>query len=163
MRKIFVGLVILAVAALFAGPVSAYSRGDEQVTIGNMAGISNTVTSVSDTGLNQITDIAKGCFADNNGTNRITTGDATAMAGAINVANSNVMKGCCGDDQTVMFNRAGVGNTVLATSYTSGNGIVDIAKYGDSDGNNTINTGDAGSAAGAITVVNSNITRNGGI
>ena len=60
--------------------------------------------------------------------------------------------------QVNVGNKAIVLNRVTAVSDTGGNKIVDVAKYGGrSNGNNTINTGDATAEAGTINVVNSNL------
>jgi len=156
MKKVLVGLTALALLALVAGP--ALARGSVQVNVDNFAIVHNDVMAFSDTGENEIVDIAK-YGGRSNGDNRIDTGDATAMAGAANVVNSNLASGCCGGRVQVNKNNGAiVWNDVVAVSYTGDNEIIDVAKYGGrSNGNNTINTGDATAMAGAANVVNSNL------
>jgi len=161
MKKIFASVLTLSLFIVFAGSASAcYGGGcfSGQIGAGNTTVIENEAIAISSTGGNQIIDVTKYC-SRNGGDNDINTGDAMAMAGTINVANTNLSEGCCGfgSRQSSMFNNAMVANHVQAKAYTGGNGIKDIAKYGArSGGDNDIDTGDATAMAGAITVANVN-------
>jgi hypothetical protein len=161
MRKVLVGLMALAVAALTAGSASAIGGfGGVQVDVGNCASVGNNISAVSNSGSNTIVDIAKG-GSYSAGNNAITTGNTDATAGAANLANSNLSSSfCCGGAgvQVDVGNMAMVGNTVSASSQSGFNEIVDVAKYGSANGgNNKIDTGNADATAGAVTVANSNL------
>ncbi|MCK4891315.1 MAG: hypothetical protein KAS78_01470, partial [Candidatus Pacebacteria bacterium] len=103
------------------------------------------------------------------GVSRITTGNATSMAGAINVVNSNVARGCpggCGEEeqQEVEDSGATITNNVGAVSDTGLNAITNDGGrrgcHGGGDGSTSvIDTGNTTSRSGEITVVNSNISR----
>ncbi|MBZ9571928.1 hypothetical protein KJA15_01140 [Patescibacteria group bacterium] len=157
MRKIFVGLAVLALALMAVAP--AFARGPKQVAVDNCAFVINDVTAVGKTGGNKIINIAsKG--GDNDGNNTIRTGEVESVAYAETMANSNLQEGCCMRKQINVNNHAFVMNDVTAVGKTGGNKIVDVAtKGGASGGNNSITTGWVLSGATAITVVNSNITR----
>ena len=167
MKKALKGIIVLSVAvltlALVAGPALGYGcfrdRGGEQINAGNTATVTNNVSATSYTDLNTIND--RGGDDDNT----IRTGDAYSAAGAITVANTNVSNCGCREKQVDVRNTAVVINLVNAMSETGRNTINDSDRSGrrccggGDDGDNTIVSGDAYSAAGAITVVNSNIER----
>jgi hypothetical protein len=170
-------------ATAYAGAINVVNSnftnccdGGKQITVGNDGTfVSNDVIVYANTGENSIANSQnkKGCFggdiSSNNDNNKITTGNATAYAGAINVVNSNIRLGCCDGGKQVSAGNDGtfVGNSVGAQADTGINGIGNSTNKkghfsGDiSSGNdgNEIKTGIALSKAGAITIVNSNITR----
>ena len=148
MKKILVGLTVLALMLTVAGSVSAtwwFWGSDGQTVEGNSAFVTNNVTAVSKTGGNTIYDHSRG-------SNTISTGSAYADALASNMVNSNLDVGCCdGDDQEVDGNRAWIMNDVTAVAKTGGNTIYDYSR-----GSNTISTGNAYASAWADNMVNSN-------
>lgn len=175
MKKVLVGLTVLAVVALVAGPALANGYG-AQVTVGNdFTSVTNTIYAESWTGGNGIANSGneKGCFegniSSNNDGNRITTGEATAMAGAANLVNSNVYLGdaCCGPDvQVNKYNDVTwVSNDITAVAVTGNNGIANSGnsmggfdgKISSNNDDNRITTGDATAYAGAANLVNSNL------
>ena len=167
MKKALKGIIVLSVAvltlALIAGPALGWDgwyESRKQVNAGNTACVENNVNTNSYTGGNTINRVAtKG--GDNDGDNTIDTGNIDARAGAITVANTNVGT-CCTRKQVNVRNYARVGNNVGTMSDTGLNNILDSASMGgDSDGDNTIETGDVDARDGAITVVNSDIQRGG--
>ena len=178
MKKILVGLTALALLAMAAGPALANCLwcDGEQYSVGNGAIVINNVGAASYTGGNGIANSSNngmgvgGNISSNNDNNKITTGDATAYAGAINVVNSNVaLDGCCGPKEQYVgeWNWAEVDNEVMAIAATGGNGIAnsendDMGVGGNISSNNdrnTINTGNAESNVYSIVVINSNISR----
>lgn len=177
MKKVLVSLTVLAVAAMTAGPALAYGYSSGQKSVGNDGTmVSNSVYAESWTGSNTISSsqTQSGCFGGNNSSsnneNKITTGDATAYAGAANLVNSNLaLNTCCGPKKQVSAGNDGtwVMNTVSAGSGTGynkiSNGQTQSGCFGgsnSSNGNdNIITTGEATAAAGSITVVNTNIKR----
>ncbi|MFC1629657.1 hypothetical protein ACFL11_00285 [Patescibacteria group bacterium] len=179
MKKIFVGLTVLALVALVATPASAFWGVDDmQGNLFNSAEVINDVTVVSDTGYNGIGNsvnrmtMTSGNISSGNDDNEIDTGDATAKAKVGNVVNSNVtMGGCCGADmQLNLGNDALVVNLVGAGAYTGDNGIansdnkgvcVDEGKISSGNDDNSIDTGEAVANAKVGNLVNSNVELDG--
>ena len=179
MKKVFLGLTVLALSAMMAVPALAQCWPSMQVSVGNdCTVVVNDVTAVSNTGSNGIANSQNqmggfsGDISSNNDNNRIITGDATAYAGAANVVNSNLAVGGCCDGPEVQAsvdnNGTKAKNFVYADSNTGGNVIAGSSNERGrfcggniSSGNdgNVIRTGAAVSKAGAINIVNSNITR----
>ena len=139
-----------------------YNDDDGQEVEDSGATVANNVNAKSFTGENEIS-------GSRRGVSRITTGNASSMAGAVNVINTNVAIGCpgdCGEEegQEVEDSGATVSNNVGAVSDTGLNTITNDRGrrgcYGDGDeSTSVINTGNTTSRSGEITVINSNISR----
>lgn len=134
----------------------------------NVAIVDNSAVAIADSGGNSQSDTAKATLtmgssatAGSTGNRTIDTGNASAYAGALVVANTHIGCGLCTpahDDDVAM-----VGNEALAGAYTGGNAQDDYARVllgvgsnadAGSTGNRTIRTGDTGSTARAWTIVN---------
>jgi len=140
--------------------------GMSQDTLYNSAFVKNIQTLYANSGDNGIANSeAKGgdSTTENNDGNGIETGAAGAFATAKTIANSNLSRGCC-NDQNNEFNTASVFNMQKVSANTGDNGIANSKACGgestseDNDGNG-IWTGDAQADASAFTIVNSNILR----
>ena len=121
-------LLVSATAAFAATPVP-----------GNNAFVINNVGASSVTGENYTS-------ATKHGTNKVVTGNAYSLAGAGTLANTNVGSGNASNNAFVI-------NTVGASSSTGGNNTT-----ASGHGTNTVTTGNAGSTAVALTVVNTNVS-----
>lgn len=187
MKKLFVGLTVMALMAMTVAPALAYyppmpsDSSDVTVTNNNSATVSNSVNVSAITGYNYAlggSATGKNATGGSN-TGDITTGDAYARAKVVNVVNSNTTKVCApcvdceGNVEVANNNGANVGNGVGVLADTGEN----VAAGGDATatggyyyggsgtalgGNNTagdIETGNAYSSAKVVNVVNKNITR----
>jgi len=177
MKKVLVSLTVLAVAAMTAGPALAYGYSSGQKSVGNDGTmVSNSVYAESWTGSNTISSsqTQSGCFGGNNSSsnneNKITTGDATAYAGAANSVNSNVAVNSFGPAKQVSAGNdfTWVMNDVNALAVTGQNNITNSqtqkgfigGNNSSSNNENKITTGDATAYAGAANLVNSNLALN---
>jgi len=167
------GALLLSVAT----PTFAWWWGGSQDT----AIVNNGATSYANTGWNGQGNLAVvdgrgvGDVAVD-GNNRMVTGDATAYAGALVVANTHVGCGNCASGGRGHRDFALVGNNATANADTGDNGQGNTAlvgggldasgqgghgEHGSSDvtvgGNNTIRTGSADSTARAWTIVNTHV------
>ena len=137
-----------------------------QINIGNCAMVKNIEIVKSNTGGNGIANseaMGGDSEADDNDDNSILTGNAIASAASFTIANSNISRGCCGN-QINIGNRAMVKNVQISEANTGFNGIGNSTALGgdsetdDNDGN-IIVTGHALSEASIVNIINSNIQR----
>ena len=138
----------------------------------NTAVVTNGASAMALTGGNSQGDYAEvnGCGGEaeveNEGSRSITTGDASAYAGALTVANVTVGCSTCGLDRPVT-NRARVANGADAYADTGDNhqsdGAVMNGWFGgeaevENEGSRSIRTGSADATSRAWTVVNSQLS-----
>lgn len=165
MKKILVGLTVLAVVALVAGPAVA-DDGNYQMNCGNLGMVCNVQKVNTNTGDNGIANSAGGFYSETkeNDKNGISTGDALSFANVETIVNSDLREGCCEDDgelQENFDNIAFVKNIQILDANTGDNGIANSSAFGGSEtkdnDKNEIWTGYAQSWATAETIANSNL------
>jgi len=184
-KKILVGLTSAALLASIAAPALAtgcfgpwcfpQTSSDITVNLSNDANVSNDVVVVASTGDNEIGGgRTRSREGSSGGSGLIMTGDAWAEAIVTNQVNSNDTKieapcaDCNGDVALNIDSDANLSNRVKVIADTGDNELScgcgssgGCHRGGDRGGSRggVIMTGDAGSYADILNIVNSNITR----
>lgn len=150
------GALLLGMAV----PAFAWFPWGPMIGSDNVAMVENSAVAIADTGGNtQNASAWKGGDVEADGTRGISTGNASAYAGALVVANTHIGCGLCTpahDDDVAL-----VENGAMAAALTGGNEQDAKAWKGgdvDADGIRSIVTGDADSTARAWVIVNTHWT-----
>ena len=144
----------------------------------NTAIVTNTTSSVADTGLNSVGNSVEVRRAgvrgevEIEGDNRLTTGAANSEAVGVVVANTQVGCSTCGRNYgtTVREDLAIVNNSTSSEAYTGSNSVGNSAEVSrasvggrrggevEVEGNNTVTTGGATSSSTGVVVVNTQLS-----